>query len=49
VLLSRRQLTADAEHLFDDLADVGVVDHVRFCTYPDGGVSRLRLIGRPET
>ena len=30
------------------LADLGPVTHVRFNIHPDGGVSRLRLFGKPE-
>lgn len=48
-LLGRRPLSADAVHVFrgDDLAPLGPVSHVRLNIYPDGGVSRLRLWGRP--
>ncbi len=46
-LMDRRKLTADAEHPFDGLADVGPVNYVRFNIFPDGGVSRLRLYGKP--
>jgi len=46
-LLPQTELAADSEHVFDTLADLGPVDHIRFCIHPDGGVSRLRLIGRP--
>jgi allantoicase len=28
---------------------IGTVSHVRFNIFPDGGVGRLRLFGRPET
>ncbi|WP_138468272.1 allantoicase [Poseidonocella sp. HB161398] len=48
-LLPQQRLSADAIHTFaDDLEpDFGPVTHVRFNIYPDGGVSRLRLFGRP--
>jgi len=47
-LMPQRRLSADAEHEFkDDLATLGPITHVRFNIYPDGGVSRLRLYGRP--
>ncbi|MFA9440286.1 allantoicase [Uliginosibacterium sp. sgz301328] len=47
-LLAPQKLQMDAEHGFaDELAAVGVVTHVRFNIFPDGGVSRLRLFGRP--
>ena len=49
VLLPEVSLHADAVHTFvDELADLGAVSHVRLDIYPDGGVSRLRLFGRPR-
>jgi allantoicase len=49
-LLPERKLQAHTQHRFsDDLADVGVVTHVRLRIYPDGGVSRLRVFGRAQT
>jgi allantoicase len=46
LLLPEQKLEADKEHEFiDQLQDVGVVSHVRLDIFPDGGVSRLRLIG----
>ncbi len=48
VLLERQPLTADAIHTFAaELSDLGPVTHVRLDIFPDGGVSRLRLFGRP--
>ena len=48
-LLDEQPLTADAAHVFArELHDVGTVSHVRLSIYPDGGISRLRLHGRPE-
>jgi allantoicase len=47
VLLPEAKLSADAIHVFrDDLADLGPLRFVRLNILPDGGVSRLRLIGR---
>jgi allantoicase len=47
-LLPRTRLHADFEHAFQsELVALGPVSHVRLNIYPDGGVSRLRLIGRP--
>jgi allantoicase len=46
-LMNRRKLSADAEHPFDGLAAIGPVNTVRFNIFPDGGVSRLRLFGKP--
>ncbi len=45
-VLPRVPLLADNQHVFhSQLGAAGPVDHVRFCIYPDGGVSRLRLFG----
>jgi allantoicase len=47
VLLPEAKLSADAIHTFrDELAGLGPVRFVRLNIIPDGGVSRLRLIGR---
>jgi len=48
-LLARTPLLPDARHAFEDeVSAVGDVTHVRFNIYPDGGVGRLRLYGRPK-
>jgi len=49
-LLPKTKLKAHSRHVFRDpvVADIGPCTHVRFNIYPDGGVSRLRLFGRPE-
>jgi len=44
-LLPETRLKANYRHVFSKLNDVGIVTHVRFNIYPDGGVSRLRLFG----
>jgi allantoicase len=44
-LLPETKLKANTRHVLSNLNDVGVVTHVRFNIYPDGGVSRLRLFG----
>ena len=44
-ILARTKLQADTRHNFDELTDVGLVSHVRFNIFPDGGVSRLRVFG----
>ncbi|MFQ5609330.1 MAG: allantoicase, partial [Woeseiaceae bacterium] len=37
------------QHFFEaELADIGVVTHVRMSIYPDGGVSRLRVFGQAK-
>lgn len=47
LLLPEVKLEADRVHVFrDGLADLGPVRFVRLNIVPDGGVSRLRLIGR---
>lgn len=46
-LLPRATLRANRRHFFRKLPDVGAVSHIRFNIYPDGGVSRLRVFGRP--
>jgi allantoicase len=47
VLLSEVKLSADSVHTFrEELADLGPIRFVRLNIIPDGGVSRLRLIGR---
>lgn len=47
-LLPAQPLLADAQHHFrDQIQALGAVSHVRFSIHPDGGVSRLRLRGRP--
>lgn len=49
LLLPEQPLDADREQVFEDaLERLGPVSHVRFNIHPDGGVSRLRLWGRPE-
>lgn len=47
-LLPEQPLTADALHSFTaEVAALGPITHVRLNLHPDGGVSRLRLWGRP--
>ncbi|PCI63428.1 MAG: allantoicase [Kordiimonadales bacterium] len=46
-ILPKQPLTADAIHEFREAVDViGPVTHVRVNIYPDGGISRLRLLGK---
>ena len=49
-LLRETKLEADQSHTFEGavLENGRPVTHVRLSIYPDGGVSRLRLFGRPE-
>lgn len=48
-LLGREKLGADAVHEFDGnaIGVLGPISHLRLNIFPDGGVSRLRLFGRP--
>ena len=49
-LLSKQSLSADTIHKFKkEIAnDFGLVNAIRLNIYPDGGVSRLRVLGRVE-
>ncbi|HXM33942.1 MAG TPA: allantoicase [Pyrinomonadaceae bacterium] len=45
-VLARTKLQAHTRHCFaDEILDAGMVSHVRFNIFPDGGVSRLRVYG----
>jgi allantoicase len=49
VLLEPQYLQADSVHRFSaQLRDLGPISHVRVNIHPDGGLSRVRLFGRPE-
>lgn len=49
-VLPRTKLKADSVHTFEEeLQDIGAVSHVRLNIYPDGGVSRLKIFGKPES
>jgi allantoicase len=48
-LLPRTKLKANHRHVLKNLREIGMASHVRFHIYPDGGVSRLRIIGRAES
>lgn len=49
VLLPVSKLEMDRNHLFvKELHDVGVVSHIRMNIFPDGGVMRLRVRGKPH-
>jgi allantoicase len=47
-LLSEQKLSADAIHEFTQLNDLGAVSHIRLNIIPDGGVSRIRVLGYPQ-
>jgi allantoicase len=49
LLLEHQYLKADSVHRYDSqLCALGPVSHVRVNIHPDGGVSRVRLFGRPD-
>jgi allantoicase len=48
-VLPRTRLQAHTRHLFEDeIRETLEATHVRFNIYPDGGVSRLRIMGAPR-
>ena len=49
-LLSPQKLSMDQQHFFQkqQLQDLGPVNCVRLNIFPDGGISRLRIFGRPQ-
>jgi allantoicase len=48
-LLPRMPLQPHARHAFEEeIRAIGDVTHVRFNIFPDGGVGRLRVFGRPR-
>ena len=48
-LLPRTPLQPHARHAFEgELRDAGDVTHARLNIFPDGGIGRLRLFGRPK-
>jgi allantoicase len=47
-VLARTKLQSHTRHLFDEVMETGLVSHVRFNIFPDGGVSRLRVYGTIE-
>ena len=46
-LVPRTKLRADWVHRFKAVGRSGPITHVRFSIFPDGGVARLRVLGRP--
>ncbi|WP_191602951.1 allantoicase [Marinomonas algicola] len=48
-LLPQQSLKADYDHYFkEDVLKVGKVTHIRLNIFPDGGISRVRLFGKPS-
>jgi allantoicase len=48
ILLSQTSLQPHARHRFTELEHTASATHARLSIYPDGGVARLRLFGRPD-
>jgi allantoicase len=48
VLVPQTPLQPHGRHRFSPLAHHAPATHVRLSIYPDGGIARLRLFGRPE-
>jgi allantoicase len=49
-ILPRTKLKANSLHIYEnELQQPGGATHARFHIYPDGGVARLRLFGKPAT
>jgi len=46
-ILNKSKLKADSEHIFDkEIINHGPYTHVKLSIFPDGGISRLRLLGK---
>ena len=45
-VLPNAKLKANHRHVFTKIQHAGIATHVRFQIFPDGGVSRLRVLGR---
>jgi allantoicase len=47
-ILPKEKLKADSLHIYEkELQESGEVTHAQFRIYPDGGVARLRIFGKP--
>lgn len=46
-LLPESKLEMDKQHYFSELNKIGPVTHIRMRIFPDGGISRLRVLGKP--
>jgi len=46
-ILNETKLEPDRQHVFAELLQRGPFTHARLNIYPDGGVARLRVFGRP--
>lgn len=45
-LLPQQKLQADAIHKFETINALGPVTHIRLNIFPDGGISRIRVLGK---
>ena len=48
-LLTQQKLQMDHQHFYDTstLSDIGKINYIKLNIFPDGGISRLRIFGRP--
>ena len=47
VLLPQQRLQMDHQHYYEqEIQPLGAITHIRLNIFPDGGVSRLRLLSR---
>jgi allantoicase len=47
-ILDETKLDPDRRHVFVEVLQRGPFSHVRLNIYPDGGVARFRVFGRPS-
>jgi len=46
-LLPAQKLQMDSEHTYtNELNDIGVISHIKLNIFPDGGISRIRVLGK---
>jgi allantoicase len=45
-LLPPQKLSADAIHKFGEVKPIGPITHIRLNIFPDGGISRIRVLGK---
>ncbi|ELT91657.1 hypothetical protein CAPTEDRAFT_219028 [Capitella teleta] len=49
MLLPKVKLSAHKQHYYcDEVSDIGVINHFRVTMAPDGGISRVRMLGEPD-
>ena len=47
-ILPPSELGPDGHHVFEDLNAIGTISHIKLDIFPDGGISRLRVIGKRD-